>query len=200
VLAGALILGILANILLSEDVSSEETLKQQTQVATVLSPAKKLADFTLIQHTGDALNKAALKGKHSIVFFGFTNCPDICPATLHQFKQVKKNLQNAQLWSKLRVVFVTVDPERDTVEKMAQYVPYFDPEFIGATGTVEQVEQFTSLLSIPYELGDKNENGYYSVDHSATLILLDDDANIRALISPPFSPSQLSEDLFYILK
>ena len=114
--------------------------------------------------------------------------------------QVKKKLTEQQLWDKVRVMFVTVDPARDTAEKLAQYVPYFDPEFIGLTGSLENITQFTRSLAIPFRIGEKDENGFYEVDHSASVLLIDDQGNLAALISPPFTVTAFADDLVKILQ
>lgn len=195
----ALVLGILsANLgLLRGDASEKAVVSLET--ATVLNPPRAVPEFSLLDHKGQEFTKASLQGKHSILFFGFINCPDICPGTLQFLKSVKKNLVEAQQWENFQVVFVSVDPARDTVENMSQYVPYFDQEFIGVTGTIESIDAFSKSLYMPYSIGEKDENGFYNVDHSASLLVSNEQGDIKAIISQPQALDALSADLLTIV-
>ena len=196
----ALVLGILsANLGLFSGKGNTEKAIVQLETATVLSPARPIDTFSLVDHKGQTFSKANLQGKHSILFFGFINCPDICPGTLQFLTSVKKKIIEAQQWEKFQVVFVSVDPARDTVENMAQYMPYFDQEFIGVTGTVESIDAFAKSVSMPYSLGEKDEFGHYNVDHSASFLIMNKQGNIKALISQPQTLAAISEDLLKIL-
>jgi protein SCO1/2 len=168
------------------------------KIATVLPTAKPLNNFSLIDHNGVSFTKESLKNKHSVLFFGFTNCPDICPITLQFLKTVKKSMVESGDWDKFQVVFISVDPERDTPEKLNQYVPYFDKEFIGVTGTTETMALFAKQLAMPYIIQEKDENGHYNVDHSASLIVTDRQGNMKAIISPPHTKQEMVDDLLTI--
>ena len=198
----ALVLGILsANLgLFSGKGNNSEKAVFQFETATVLGQAKLVENFSLVDHKGQAFTKESLQGKHSILFFGFINCPDICPGTLQFLTSVKKKIIEAQQWDKFQVVFVSVDPARDTVENMAQYMPYFDQEFIGVTGTVESIDAFAKSVSMPYSIGEKDENGHYNVDHSASFLVMNEKGNIKAFISQPQPLAAVSEDLLKISK
>lgn len=104
---------------------------------TALNPGKPIQPFDLLDHHGEKFDINRLKGKWTILFFGFTNCPDICPVTMHFLKSVKKSLIEKNAWDNVQVGFLTVDPARDTVEQLSNYVPHFDPEFVGITGSVQ---------------------------------------------------------------
>ena len=198
----ALVLGILsANLgLLTGKGGDSEKAIVQLETATVLNPARVVDTFSLVDHKGQSFTKASLQGKHSILFFGFINCPDICPGTLQFLTSVKKKIIEAQQWAKFQVIFVSVDPARDTVENMAQYMPYFDQEFIGVTGTVESIDAFAKSVSMPYSLGEKDENGHYNVDHSASFLVMNEQGDIKALISQPQTLTAMSEDLLRITR
>ena len=198
----ALVLGILsANLgLLTGKGGDSEKAIVQLETATVLNPARVVDTFSLVDHKGQPFTKASLQGKHSILFFGFINCPDICPGTLQFLTSVKKKIIEAQQWEKFQVIFVSVDPARDTVENMAQYMPYFDQEFIGVTGTVESIDAFAKSVSMPYSLGEKDENGHYNVDHSASFLVMNEQGDIKALISQPQTLTAMSEDLLRITR
>lgn len=167
--------------------------------ATVLSPAKLVPEFSLLDHKGQEFTKQTLQGKHSIVFFGFINCPDICPGTLQFLKSVKHKLTEAQQWDEFQVVFVSVDPARDTVANMADYMPYFDQEFIGVTGTTDSIDAFAKSVSMPYSLSEKDEHGHYNVDHSASMLLMNEEGNVKAIITQPQTLDALSSDLLTIV-
>ena len=166
--------------------------------ATVLPTAKPLHDFALLDHNGNAFTKESLKTKHSVMFFGFTNCPDICPITLQFLKTVKSSLVESGDWDKFQFIFVSVDTVRDTPEKLSQYVPYFDKEFIGLTGELANMEAFAKQLSMPYVIHEKDENGNYFVDHSASLVVMDRQGDMKAIISPPHKKQEIVDDLLAI--
>jgi len=197
----ALVLGILSanmGLLTGKDDSKGSAKVVQLETATVLNPARPVTEFSLLDHKGQAFTKANLQGKHSILFFGFINCPDICPGTLQFLTSVKKNIIEAQQWDNFQVVFVSVDPARDTVENMSQYVPYFDQEFIGVTGSIESIDAFAKSVSMPYSIGEKDKNGHYNVDHSASFLVMNEQGNIKAIISQPQTLAAISSDLLAI--
>ncbi len=199
----AMVLGLIAaNTGLFKNTDSKKSTANSVvrmKVSTVLSPSKQVPQFSLLDHKGQEFTKASLAGKHSILFFGFINCPDICPGTLQFLKSVKQNLTTADSWDKFQVIFISVDPARDTVENMAQYVPYFDDEFVGVTGSVESIDAFAKSLSMPYSLGEKDENGNYNVDHSASLLLTDIDGDVKAIITQPHTLEDITSDLLAIV-
>jgi len=162
---------------------------------TALNPGKVIQPFDLLDHHGEVFDLDRLKGKWTVLFFGFTNCPDICPVTMHFLKSVKKHLVEKEAWGNVQVGFFTVDPARDTVEQLSNYVPHFDPEFIGITGSVKGVEQFAKQMSMPFQLEEKNERGHYNVAHSASLLLISPDAELRGIISAPHQLQPIVTDM-----
>lgn len=152
----------------------------------ILLPTPRIiADFALVNQRGEDFSLAQLKGHWSLLFFGFTACPDVCPNTLFQLQQARKLMQeNGDGAGIPDIYLVSVDPERDTPEKLADYLSYFDPAFNGLTGADAQLKALTLQLGIayfiePHEPGD-NE---YTVDHSASLLLLNPDAQLAGVIS-----------------
>lgn len=161
----------------------------------VLYPAPRaLPEFTLTRSDGQALTLADWKGHWTVAFFGFTNCPDVCPTTLTTFKQVHKLLGDSGVADKVRFDFVSVDPERDTPEQLARYVGYFSKDFVGATGPDEALLPLTKALGMVYSR-DKPENGTYSVDHSASAVLIDPAGRQVGLFRPPFDAVKMAADL-----
>ena len=157
---------------------------------TWLPQARPIGDFSLIDQNGAAFNAARLAGSPSLVFFGYTHCPDVCPLTLLQLAKLKQ----AGAVPALKVVFISVDPGRDTPALLAQYVHAFDPDMIAATGRTDAVAGITHAFGVAYERVDL-PGGDYAMDHSATVFLLDAHARNVAVFSPPFDVATLTADL-----
>ncbi len=125
--------------------------------------------FQLIDQNGARVTEATYKGGPSIIFFGFTHCPDVCPTTLFEMTEVLKRIPKNQ---KVAALFVTVDPERDTPEKLKDYLSSFDPRISGLSGTREQIDATLKAYRV-YAKKVPQENGEYSMDHSAIIYLMD---------------------------
>ena len=158
-----------------------------------LQQPRALPQFQLIDETGDPFNNTDLQGKWHLFFAGFTHCPDFCPTTLTKLKGVETAL--GELSSKLQVVLFSVDPQRDHPEKLAQYVHYFSPEFIGVTGVQEQVDTLAAGLGLAHAIVGDPDSEDYTVDHSAALVLLNPQGQIAAYFSPPHKVPALAADL-----
>ncbi|MDX1569252.1 MAG: SCO family protein [Xanthomonadales bacterium] len=142
---------------------------------------------------------ASLEGQWDLLFFGFTHCPDICPNTLAVLADVRSRLVDAGLEAP-QVTLISVDPERDDLEKLDEYVRFFDPTFHGATGDPAMLEAFTRNVGIAYfvaehEPGDRD----YTVDHSASILIVDPDGRLVGLFRPPAEPGAIAEDLARLL-
>src|SRR5882757_11536179 len=140
----------------------------QLASGTWLTVPRRVADFQLTDHQGQPFTARELQGRPSLVFFGFTHCPDVCPTTLVKLAQVKK----AAAIAGLQVLFVTVDPQRDTPTAMGLYVHAFDPEFIGLTGDQKAIEKISAGFGVAALRVDL-PGGEYTMDHSAAVFLLD---------------------------
>jgi len=169
--------------------------------ATLLERSKPVTSFSLVDHDNNEFNLQSLKGNWSFLFFGFTNCPDVCPLALQVMRSVWKTpaLQKS-IATNTKMIFVSVDPDRDKPEHLKSYVQYYNPEFIGVTGKQDQIDELTSQLGILYGFDDPNENGDYNVSHSGQIILIDPQANMRAVFSPPLTPQSISKDFIAIQK
>ncbi len=163
--------------------------------AILLPNTKPLIDVNFTDHNGDTFGLEQLKGKWSILFFGFTNCPDVCPTTMQTLKQVKSKVEQAGLWHNYQVVMVSVDPERDTTERLSNYVPYFDPEFIGISGPLESTTSFAKNVGILFFKSDETSNGGYDVDHGAAIILINPQGQYAGVITAPHLEEPISDDL-----
>ena len=143
--------------------------------------------FTLTDQNGETVTEAALQGHPSAIYFGYTYCPDVCPTTLADLTQWMSDLGASA--DRLKVYFVTVDPERDTREVMASYLQAFDPRFIGLTGTRPQIDQIIQAYRV-YSRKVPGENGSYTMDHTATVLLLDGKAQLVSTIDYQEKPEQ----------
>jgi protein SCO1/2 len=159
-----------------------------------LVPSRALPDFNLIDQQGRKFGNADLHGHWSIMFFGYTNCPDFCPTTLSTLAALEKRLRAAKGAVLPQVLFVSVDAKRDTPQQLSQYVPYFDPSFVGLTAadqpSIEAVARKLGIAVIITPLKD----GTYTVDHSGALFVLDPAGRLAAILTGPFTVPALAAD------
>jgi protein SCO1/2 len=161
---------------------------------TLLAPARPLGDFSLIDNHGRAFGPADLRGHWSLMFFGYTHCPDFCPATLTVLAAVEKQLRAAKSVAPPQVVFVSVDAKRDTPEQLNRYVPNFDPEFIGLTATDQpSIERVVKKWGIAAAI-QPTPNGDYIVDHSEAIFVIDPAGALAAILTGPFTVDAVQSD------
>ena len=146
---------------------------------------KQIGPFTMIDQDNNEFGIEQLQGKWSFVFFGYTNCPDVCPITMSVLKQVDEGLGNTDITDDIQVVFVSVDPERDTIDNLKGYIDFFNPGFTGLGGSVDQLESLSSQIGIAYMYGIPDEDGHYLVSHTSSIFLLDPQARLISILSPP---------------
>ena len=161
--------------------------------ATLLRTARPVGDVRLQDTLGNELSLQQLKGRWSLVFFGFTHCPDVCPTTLAILSQVARRLENLPQAQQPQLVFITVDPERDVPEVMKGYVEHFDKNMIGLTGELSQVEALAAQLGVAFQKIPLDQGGY-SMDHSAAIFMLNPGAELNAIISAPHSVEGIAGD------
>lgn len=168
-----------------------------TLETTFILPAPKaIKEVNFSSYTGQEFSTEQLKGQWSILFFGFTNCPDVCPSTLRILKDVKEQVSQAGFWNGYQVIMVSVDPERDTPEKLANYVPFFDTEFIGITGDIATTKAFAKNVGTLFiKQASENSDEWYDVDHSASLVLINPQGQWAGAITAPHNADQISRDL-----
>lgn len=166
----------------------------EPRAATILPGANELPDFDLLDHTGDAIGAGVFSGHWDLVFFGFTHCPDICPLTLQVLAAAKKQLAANGVEPLPRIVLVSVDPERDTPEKLAQYVTYFGEDNLGITGDLDEIRKLTNGLGIFFEK-NVQDDGSYTVDHSAAVLVFDPEGQFRALFGSPHEVDNYVHDI-----
>ena len=160
---------------------------------------RAVPDFVLQQSDGTALSAKELQGRWTIVFFGFTHCPDVCPTTLSELAQVQKQWAGLEPALRPQVLFVSVDPERDTPEKTGEYAAYFHPDTLAATLPEPALQAFANSLGMVY-MKVPTEAGDYTMDHSTALVLLDPRGRQAGIIRPPFVPADIAADLIELSK
>jgi protein SCO1/2 len=154
---------------------------------------RPIGALTLTAHTGRAFTAHDLQGHPTLVFFGFTHCADVCPTTLARLAAIKK----AAALPDLRVLFISVDPERDTPAVLGPYVHAFDSDFIGATGDAREIGRLAQKFGVAIARIDL-PGGDYMLDHSAAVFLLDRRAQIVAVFTPPFDVPPFAADLRHV--
>jgi protein SCO1/2 len=167
---------------------------------TYIRPNRALPDFSLIDTQGQTFGRAQLRGHWSMMFFGYTNCPDFCPTTLTTLAAFEKRLRINDAPVRPQVIFVSVDAKRDTPEQLAKYVPYFDPEFIGLTAASQpDVEAVAAKLGVSVIITPKSD-GTYTVDHSGAIFVLNPDGKLAAVLTGPFAVDALASDFRRIVE
>lgn len=160
------------------------------QAGTWMPAPRDIGSVDLVDMRGQPFDHSGFEGLPSVVFFGFTNCPDVCPTTLALIAQAMQAFDDGQV----RVFLVTVDPDRDTPEVLAKYVAHFNPDFTGLTGSPEALKTLAKNLSAAVARVDL-PGGDYTMDHSATIYFLDGEGRLRAVFTPPHSAPALAADL-----
>jgi protein SCO1/2 len=162
--------------------------------ATRFDVPRPLPDFTLVDQAGQQFRRERLRGHWTFVFFGFVNCPDVCPTTLATLAAVRSALADLPADERPAVMFVSVDPGRDTPELLGRYVAHFDAAFTAATGTREAIDALAKDLGIAVIIGPPADDGSYSVDHSAAVYLVDPKSRIAALFGAPHESGTIARD------
>jgi protein SCO1/2 len=157
--------------------------------AIVLDQPRIFSDFELVDHRGEIFNIARMQDTWTIVFFGFTHCPDICPTTLAVLNDMYSKMKDSEK-EQLQIVMISLDAERDTVEALADYVPYFNEEFIGVTGNKHLIHRLTAEINIAYNKVPL-EGEDYTVDHSTQLVLINPKGHYHGFFRAPHSETML---------
>ena len=199
------ILGIvllLTGIWLGMDLVSDDKLeKRDVPSATIYEIPLPLPQFTLTDHNGKEFNQWSFSRKWTFMFFGYTHCPDVCPMALVDLNAIYHILaeKGDLIFKKYNIdtqfIFVTVDPERDTVGELKEYIPYFNKNFIGLTAEPDMIEKLAQPLGVSYmRVPGKDSEGDYYIDHSASFLLIDPLGRLRAYFPPPHDPELIAED------
>lgn len=156
---------------------------------------REIAPFQLSANNNTAYTSESFKNKWTLLFFGFTNCPDVCPTSLVTLQQVKQKIKDIIPAEQVDYVFISVDPKRDTLEKLDAYVTYFDTNFKGVTGNATEIKKLASSLAAFYIVPDSAENENYLVEHAASIYLIGENAKPKVLFSYPHTAEQIASDM-----
>ena len=168
-------------------------------VMNYLPEGKPIAGLQMTDHNGQAFTEARFQKHWSFIFFGFVNCPDVCPTTMLVMKQVWQKLPPAAYADpKPQLIFISVDPGRDTVAKLKDYMAFYHPDFIGVRGEHEKLDVLVKQFGALYGYEDSNDTKNYAVNHSSQLVLVDPQGNLRAVFSPPFVVDELVKTFVHI--
>lgn len=161
--------------------------------AYMFETPRAIGDFALLDHRGEPFTPDSLRGGWTLLFFGFTHCPDICPTTMAFLNRFVGELAGTEAEG-TRVVMVSVDPARDTVEQLATYVPYFNPGFLGVTGEFLDIHRFATDLNTPFRKVP-GEDGDYLVDHSANVVLINPRGDYHGFFKAPLDLAKMKVTL-----
>ena len=163
----------------------------------ILVRPMEIDNFELIDQNNEVFNKKSLEGGWTVLFFGYTNCPDVCPTTIYKLAEIKNGIKEDLPSANFNTVLVTLDPDRDSSERLDEYIGYFDETMLGVTGTYENIQSFTSSLSVFYQRINKEEG--YDFNHTASIFVFDKDGSLFATMSPANTVGELESDFFTIL-
>ena len=192
---------MISGFLLGQFVFDEQETASTPIRAMVPETPRRLAMPVLQQGNGSNFNMASLQGRWSLLFFGYTNCPDVCPSTLNSVAQAKKEYEKQALEQTGKqfpqVIFISVDPGRDTPEVLGEYVSYFDKDFIGATGEEKLLTAITVQTNSAFTTQPSKNENEYQVGHSLNLILINPDVELTAVLRPPHTAKSILDALQY---
>jgi protein SCO1/2 len=183
-----MLLVLLSCVTLSASAAKPEPLKVYDQWG---------GDFTLTDHNGIPLSLTDFRGKVVLLSFGYTHCPDICPTTMLTMQRLVKLLGNDA--EKVQVLFITLDPERDTAERLSGYMEYFNPGFIALTGSLEEIGKVAKQYGTRFEKEPLDEKGEYSIAHTGVIYLIDQQGRIRVFFKVIAGPTEILPDVKRLL-
>jgi len=195
-----LIIATVLGIAMAAGLYVASTLRKPAELHTalVLPTPLALPEFSLLDQHNEAVGRPSFHGQWDLVFFGFTNCPDVCPTTLQILANAKRELSEAGVAELPRIVLVSVDPERDTPELLGRYVNYFGGDNLAVTGELAEIIKLTTPLGI-YFAKNQTDDENYGVDHSAAVLVVNPDGEFSALFSAPHTVVNYVHDLPIIM-
>ena len=180
---GVLVLVVMFNIWNPPTVSTQSP---QDLMGVLRPEPKQLASFNLVDQKGESFTRKNLLGKWTFLFFGYTSCPDVCPMTLSVLSSVYKELgKKEDRMTEEQMLFVSVDPARDTPEKLAEYMAFFNGRFIAATGEKSEIDNFSRQCGAGYMIDEEASPGEYLVNHTSAIFLIDPKGRLVASFSQP---------------
>lgn len=166
---------------------------------TLFQPPFEAADFTLESSSGAPLSLSDLRGKFVALYFGYTYCPDVCPTTLNDLAVMLDTLGSRKA-ENVQVVMISVDPQRDTAEHLADYLQYFDPSFVGLTGTLDEIQSVASQYGVFFEAHPGTVESGYLVDHTAIVTVIDSEGKVRLIFPYGTAGADMAADLAYLMR
>ena len=163
----------------------------------ILARPMEIDRFELKDQKNEVFNNKSLEGGWTVLFFGYTNCPDVCPTTIYKLAEIKNELKEDLSSTSFNTVLVTLDPDRDSADRLKEYIGYFDESMLGVTGTYENIQSFTSSLSVFYQRINKEEG--YDFNHTASIFVFNKDGSLFATMSPANTIGELTQDFYTIL-
>ena len=164
----------------------------------LLPQGRDVPNLTLTDQDGQPVSMQELEGKWNLLFFGYTFCPDICPATLAELRQLRGKLPD-EISQRMQPILVSVDPERDTPEQLKKYLDYFGAGFIGLTGPLDDIQTLANAVGVPFIPADTSKENY-TVDHGGNLALIGPDGRLRGFVRGPLRTDKLAEQLPVLLR
>jgi protein SCO1/2 len=199
-LIGAGLLAVIAGIWLGQATQKDQAAAEKPPAiqGAILAQPRALQNVQLKSVDDTVFDLKDFKGQWSLVFFGYTNCPDVCPTTLNVLNQVDKLMEEQGL-APPRIIFISIDPQRDRLDLIDQYVKYFNKRFIGITGDQQNLASISRQMSVVYAKapgtdGSMSEDNYL-MDHSSSLVLLNPEAQVQALLTSPHTPMQIIDSI-----
>jgi len=181
-------------VLVFQSIEKREAPGEQPALLVLPEP-REVPEFLLTDQFGQPFGPDRLRGRWSLMFFGFTHCPDICPSSLYDLQRLSTGLAERGE-PEHQVVFVSVDPERDTPDRLRDYTAYFDPDFIAVTGSHEQLVPLTRKLGIAYRIEEHEEGAAaYTVDHSASVLLMDPEGRLYGVFPAPLDVDRMTNHM-----
>lgn len=181
----ALIIGIVAALTLSPPKSDEPS------YISLYPQVRALPDFQLVDNHQQAFTSEQLLQHWTLVFVGYTFCPDVCPTTLAELKTIYPQLKALPSKHPVQVMFLSVDPQRDTPERMNEYVNFFEPEFIGVSGEHKELFPLVRAMGMMYSMAESTDNPDYLVDHSSSIVLVNPQAQVVGRFKAQLSPGKI---------
>ena len=191
--------GVLAGALVAHLLRSRAAEPPSLERATLYAEPRAMPAFGLVDQARAPFGPARMRGQWTFMFFGFVNCPDVCPTTLAMLADVRARIATASAGDVPQVVMVSVDPGRDTPPLLAQYVAHFDPSFTGVTGDPAAIEILTRALGVAVAVAAPAADGSYGVDHTAAIFLVDPEGRVAALFNTPHDARAIVRDYLKIV-